>query len=98
MASRKVNEANELPMDVTIMGPLRPFSSDQVPRKQAVNIAGTVKAMFTKRMYWEALFSTISPVLQENLNFGDLFNHSVLPCKIARKIHTVVDQLYLKVR
>ena len=98
MAIRKVNEASELPIDVTIMGPLRPFSSDQVPRKQAVNIAGTVKAMFTKRMYWEALFCTFSSVLQKNLNFGDLFNHSVLPCKIAQKIHTAVDKLYLKVR
>ena len=98
MASRKVNEASELPIDVTIMGPLRPFSSDQVPRKQAVNIAGTVKAMFTKRMYWEALFCTFSSVLQKNLNFGDLFNHSVLPCKIAQKIHTVVDKLCLKER
>lgn len=68
MASRKVNEASELPIDVTIMGPLRPFSSDQVPRKQAVNMAGTVKAMFTKRMYREALFCTISSVLQKNLN------------------------------
>ena len=66
MASRKVNEASELPIDVTIMGPLRPFSSDQVPRKQAVNMAGTVKAMFTKRMYREALFCTISSVLQKN--------------------------------
>ena len=85
MAIRKVNEASELPIDVTIMGPLRPFSSDQVPRKQAVNMAGTVKAMFTKRMYWEALFCTISSVLEKNLNFGNLFNHSVLPCKIAQQ-------------
>lgn len=83
MANRKVNEASELPIDVTIMGPLRPFSSDQVPRKQAVNMAGTVKAIFTKRMYREALFCTISSVLQNNVNFGDLFNHSVLTCKIA---------------
>lgn len=84
MASRKVNEASELPIDVTIMGPLRPFSSDQVPRIQAVNMAGTVKAMFTKRMYWEALFCTSSSVLQKNFkNFANLFNHSVLTCKIA---------------
>ena len=95
MAIRKVNEASELPIDVTIMGPLRPFSSDQVPRKQAVNMAGTVKAMFTKRMYREALFCTISSVLQNNVNFGDLFNHSVLTCKIAWKIHTAVDNFYL---
>lgn len=67
MASRKVNEASELPIDVTIMGPLRPFSSDQVPRKQAVNMAGTVKEMFTKRMYQEALFCTISSVLQNTV-------------------------------
>ena len=84
MASRKVNEASELPIDVTIMGPLRPFSSDQVPRKQAVNMAGTVKAMFTKRMYWEALFCTLSSVLQKNFKkFANLFNHSVPTCKIA---------------
>jgi len=45
-------------MDAKIKGPLRPLLSDQTPRKQAVSIAGTVRATLNNKIYWEAFLLT----------------------------------------
>ena len=66
MASRMIKEASELPTAATTMGPLRPLLSDQAPRKQAVSMAGTVRAMLNNRMYREARVCTFWSVLQWN--------------------------------
>ena len=53
-------------MDAKIKGPLRPLLSDQTPRKQAVSIAGTVRATLNNKIYWEAFLLTFWSILQWN--------------------------------
>lgn len=61
-----IKEDTELPMDAKIKGPLRPLLSDQTPRKQAVSIAGTVRATLNNKIYWEAFLLTFWSILQWN--------------------------------
>lgn len=61
-----IKEDTELPMDAKIKGPLRPLLSDQTPRKQAVSIAGTVRATLNNKIYWEAFLLTLWSILQWN--------------------------------
>ena len=47
---RIIKEAEELPIAATTMGPLRPLLSDHEPRKHAVKMAGSVKAILTNKI------------------------------------------------
>lgn len=87
-----IKEDTELPMDAKIKGPLRPLLSDQTPRKQAVSIAGTVRATLNNKIYWEAFLLTVWAILQwDNLlrNSNSFLKKNI--CKYRCLIFKILD-------
>ena len=64
IATSIIRASKELPIEATTMGPLRPLLSDHEPRKHDMKTAGSVRAIFTYKMYLAAFWFTFWSVLQ----------------------------------